>query len=329
MPSLRPWARRLVTGLPLVLLAGCGSGSPAPGGAPSPSSTRPPAAVVTSAPAAAPASPGYSKVLVVAEENKTYRQVIGSGDAPYINELAGRYGSAAAMRAGYPSTCPSLAAYVILTSGDPHGICDDADPSAHPLTGDNVFEQVAAGGREWRTYAESMPGDCRPTNSRDGLYLVRHAPAPYYVSERSRCPAWDVPLGTVSAGALHDDLAAGRLPAFSFVTPNACNDMHGAPGCSGNLVRLGDRWLSAWMPQILASPDYRAGRLVVIVTWDEGSTFDNHIPTLVISPTTSHRVARLGYTHCSTLRTVEELLRLPLLGCAARSRSMAAEFGLG
>jgi hypothetical protein len=135
-------------------------------------------------------------------------------------------------------------------------------------------------------------------------------------------------MGSVSAGALDDDVAGGHLPAYSFVTPNACNDMHGGPSCVGTQIPTGDAWLASWIPAILDGPDFNNGKLVVIVTWDEGSKSDNHIATLVIAPTTHQVKAATPWTHCSILRTTEEILRLPLLGCAAGSASMLPDFGL-
>jgi len=264
--------------------------------------------------------------MVIAEENKTYDQVLTAGHAPYLETLAARYANATAMDAGYPPNCPSLAAYLLMTSGRRDGVCDDAGPAAHQLTGDNIFSQVAGSGRQWRGYAESMPGPCARSNSGD--YLVRHAPAPYYASEQQRCPQWDLPLGTGTAGALHDDLAAGQLPAYSFVTPNACNDMHGGPGCASDQVAAGDAWLARWVPTILSGPDFRAGRLVVIITWDEGTTADNHIPTLVLAPTAERLSVTEPLNHCSMLRLVEEILSLRLLGCAADEPSPRAAFHL-
>jgi hypothetical protein len=288
-------------------------------------------------PAASPRSSGTvtsaagsesTKVLVVVEENKTYSEVIGSSAAPFLNRLEATYGLATAMTAGYPVGCPSLAAYIILTSGSAQGICDDSGPDDHPLAADNVFAQVARSGRSWRAYAESMPSNCAAHNAALGRYLVRHVPPPYYLTERDRCRRWAVPMGSVGAGALHDDVAAGRLPALSFLTPNACNDMHGAFGCNNRRVARGDQWLARWMPFIFAGPDFRAGQLVVIITWDEGSDASNHIPTLVMSAST-HRI-RTGtpWTHCSILRTVEEILRVPLLGCASNAASMRSAFSL-
>jgi hypothetical protein len=127
---------------------------------------------------------------------------------------------------------------------------------------------------------------------------------------------------------LGGDLAAGTLPAYSFVSPNACHDMHGAPSCPGGHVAGGDRWLARWIPRVLAGADYRAGRLVVIITWDEGSARDNHIPTVVISPTTRHVVATAAYDHCSTLRTTQDLLGLAPINCARSAVPMTAGFHL-
>jgi hypothetical protein len=306
-----------VTALVLAL-TGCGADAPAPSQAPT---------ETTSPPLPTRSAPGtdYSKVMVIVEENKSYDEVMTSGHAAYVERLAARYASAQAMDAGYPIECPSLAAYLLMTSGDRAGICDDGDPEQHPRPGPNIFSQMADSDRQWRGYAESMP---RPCSRHDhGRYLVRHAPAPYYRSEADRCPQWDVPLGTLAAGALHDDIAAGNLPSYSMVTPNACNDMHGAAGC-GEQVSTGDAWLARWLPVVLAGPDYRAGHLVVIVTFDEGSSSDNRIPTVVVAPTANQVVVRQPLTHCSMLRLAEEILHVPLLGCAANVPSPRAAFGL-
>ena len=175
-----------------------------------------------------------------------------------------------------------------------------------------------------------MPSNCKLTDSPDGMYAVRHAPAAYYLDQRTQCAQWDIPMGTLTQGALHDDLAAGTLPAYSVISPNVCDDMHGGANCSDSLVQSGDDWLRQWMPAIMQGADYKAGRLVVIITWDEGAdgTNSNHIPTLVISPTTRHVEVTQPLTHCSMLRTAEDVLQLAPLGCAAQATSAAAAFHL-
>ena len=281
-----------------------------------------PTTTTSAPPASSPAADHGRKVLVIEEENHGYHEVIGSPAAPYLNQLATTYGNATNLDAGYPPKCPSLASYILMTSGTTDGICDDKAPKAHPLAGDNLFHQVAVAGREWRAYAEAAPRTCALQNQ--DRYLVRHVPATYYLDERANCARWAVPLDP----ALPRDLAAGVLPAFSFVTPDACNDMHGADGCTDGLVATGDRWLQAWLPRILAGPDYRAGRLLIVVTFDEGTSTDNHIPTIVIAPTIHQVSAGQPFTHCATLRMMEDRLSLPPLGCAASAASMTTAFGL-
>jgi hypothetical protein len=264
--------------------------------------------------------------MIIAEENHGYGQIVGSPRAPYLNRLATDFGAATRYDAGYPAACPSLAAYILLTSGTTDGICDDRDPSAHPLTTDNLFHQVSATGRQWRNYAEAAPGNCVLTGH--GRYLVRHVPATYYRDVRDDCRRWTVPLGGTDTGALRDDVTAGTLPAFAFVSPDACNDMHGGAGCPGDLIATGDQWLQAWLPQIMAGPDYRAGRLTVIITWDEGTSTSNHLLTVVVAPAVRHVSTAQPLTHCSTLRFTEDQLHLPPLGCAATAASLGPAFGL-
>jgi hypothetical protein len=266
------------------------------------------------------------KVMVIAFENETHSAVLGSASAPYLTAVSRHYGTATHMDAGYPIACPSLAGYLLITSGSRYGICDDDPPSNHRLSGDNVFRQVVASGRSWRAYAEHLPTAC-PTGNR-GTFAVRHVPSAYYTSEATRCRTRTVELGTAARGALHSDVVTGRLPSYSFVTPDLCHDMHGLRGVCPTSIALGDRWLKSWLPQVVAGPDYRAGRLVVIVTFDEGSSSSNRIPTVVLSPRTKGLRAATPFTHCSTLRTTEELLGLPLLRCARTAPSMRSAFRL-
>ena len=97
--------------------------------------------------------------------------------------------------------------------------------------------------------------------------------------------------------------------------------MHGASGCDSGRIGAGDD-SGPVGSAILAGPDYRAGRLAVVITWDEGSSSSNHIPTIVISPHTKQLSSDREFTHCSLLRTTEEILGVSRLGCAADAPSM-------
>ena len=266
-------------------------------------------------PCAGAAPKRVTHVIWIWMENHSYDQIVGSKSAPYLNRLAGQSGLAT----DYHGVAhPSLPNYIAATSGDTQGIHDDSAPSAHPLATPSIFSQLGTAGRAWRSYEEGMPANCALADS--GRYAVKHNPAAYFTDIRAACASWDLPLGTPARGALASDLGRNTLPAFSFVTPNLCNDMHDCP------VASGDAWVGSWMRRILASPAYRSGRTVVLVTWDEDDgSADNRVPTIVVSPSTRPGTrARGRFDHYSLLKTTEQLLGLSTdLGHAA-DRSTAS-----
>jgi len=251
-------------------------------------------------------------------ENKTYSEVIGSRSAPYMTSLVAECGTAT----NYALVgSPSLPNYIGATAGQTFAIADDNPPNSHALTADNLFRQARTAGKTAKSYQESMPSNCRLSNS--GQYAVRHNPEAYYAGaeDRTACQANNVPLGTTSSGSLVNDLANNTLPAFSFITPNLCNDTH---DCS---IATGDAWLSRWLPKILASQAYVSGGTVVFITYDEYTP----VPNVVISPyTVAGTATSVAFNHYSLLRTTEELLGItPYLGNAATAQSMRGAFNLG
>jgi hypothetical protein len=193
---------------------------------------------------------------------------------------------------------------------------------------DTSAASIFGQGETWRAYQESMPSNCDKSNS--GEYAERHNPPLYYTS-LSGCSASDVPYTQLAT-----DLAAGTLPAFSFITPNLIDDMH------DGTIAQGDTWLAGNLPAILNSPEYASGNTAIFITWDEGSggtiaencatsTSDTSclVPTLVISPSTSAgTTSSTLFNHYSLLGTTEALLGLPKLGQAASAAAMTAAFNL-
>ena len=127
-------------------------------------------------------------------------------------------------------------------------------------------------------------------------YVDRHNPFIYFHSvtdNAAYCAAHVVPLGTVTVGTggqpdtFHGHLAAdlasaATTPAFGFITPNVCNDGHDAKcaGTNTNGSSVGgltgvDAWLQHWMPLLLASPAYRNGSMLIVLTADEGAISDS------------------------------------------------------
>ena len=244
-------------------------------------------------------------VVWILMENQDYSSIVGSGSAPYINRLGNRYGLATHDSA---ISHPSLPNYIALTSGGDQGISDDSGPSSHRLNVPSIFSQLPGGAS--RSLEQGMPSRCAKDDS--GEYAVRHNPETYYTNLGQACAHYDVPFG----GA--PDLSA----RFTFVTPNLINDMHDGS------VSDGDRFLKAYVPALMATPQYRAGHTAIFITWDENAgAGGNQVPCIVISPYTHGVKDGTHYTHYSLLRTTEQLLGLRPLGNARSARSMLGKFG--
>jgi len=299
-----------------------------------------------------------SNVMFIVFENKSYGAVVGSGSAPYLNRTLIPGCGLATDYHNYSH--PSAPNYLALTSGTAQGKAASADcvPSGCPQSQASIFSQLGRAGRSWREYAEAMPGNCdkndydnssyRNANGTTGeYYYVRHAPPPYYTAAPGpgECASWDVPLGTTASGAFLSALSTSSdgLPAFSFVTPGGCDDMHDCP------VAAGDDWLRNWIPVIQRSAAYRSGHLVVFLTWDEGTGADKvngepcwntahagssaypscHVATIVMSPYTAPGTKAGGYfNHLSLLGTVEDLLGLPRLPATRGHAGLQSAFRL-
>ena len=239
---------------------------------------------------------------------------------PYLAGLADEFGRTTGYRA---VTHPSLPNYLAVAGGSTFGVSDDDPPSSHPVEQASVFDAVIAAGGTAKTYAEAMPEPCSLEAA--GRYAVKHNPWAYFSSSPSRgnCARFDVPAGDPENGALRDDVDAGALPTVGLLVPDMCNDGHDCP------LSTADDWLRRWLPVIMAGPDYLAGDLVVVVTFDEDDrTADNAVLTTVIAPTVSNVVAEEPLTHYSLSRYLAELGGVPPLGEATTATSFQAAFGL-
>ncbi|MGI8863014.1 MAG: alkaline phosphatase family protein [Solirubrobacteraceae bacterium] len=247
-------------------------------------------------------------IAVVVMENEEYGDIVGSRSTPYINSLARRYGLATQM---YAIRHPSLPNYLALTGGSTHGIDSDCTDCTVPGTG--LAGQLQASGVSWRAYMEDMPSSCF-TGAGAGGYAKKHDPFVYYtgVSGNPALCAKVVPFPMLAR-----DEASNSLPAFTWITPNLCHDMHDCDPATG------DRFLARTIPPLLRALGPRG---LLLLTWDEGSSDDGccrlasggHVAMIVAGP-----VARAGARlrtptdHYSVLQTIEDLFGLPRLGGAA------------
>jgi phosphatidylinositol-3-phosphatase len=187
-------------------------------------------------------------------------------------------------------------------------------------------------------------GDHTQKAAKGEVYAARHDGFTFFRSVTGNQAYCDAHI--LSFQPLPGDLArAGTTPAFSWISPNLCDDGHDAPcvtGAPGGLAQA-DAFLAQWVPKIMAAPAYRDGGLIVI-TFDEGSDSaaccgeasgfspdhpnvplpgkngpgGGRIGAVLLSPLIKPgTVSSVDYNHYSLLRTMEDIFGLPHLGDAA------------
>lgn len=294
------WLAFPATAIACLALAGCGSA--ATPGKPL-SLPRSPAELSRSA---------RSHFIVVVLENRELGEVIGMGSAPYLNALS-REG---ALATDYHAVShPSLPNYIALLAGNPLGIesdCTECQPH-----GATLVDQLEGAHLDWGAYMEGMPAPCYAGSSVGG-YAKKHNPFMYF-TQIARNPARCrkvVPLTRLSG-----DLRSGRLPAFTWITPNLCDDGHDCP------VASADRFMGRLAPYLLRSLGPHG---VLAVVWDEGTGNSGCCGGPSGGPS-GGRVAlilagpqvRAGYRlgtpadHYSLLRLIDDSFKLPRLRGAA------------
>jgi hypothetical protein len=250
----------------------------------------------------------HSRVAVVVMENKSYRQVIGSDRAPYVNRLAHRYGLATRF---FGVSHPSLPNYLALTSGSTLSVHRDCTTCQfkHP----NLATQLDAAGVPWKAYVAGVPGRCYQGARVPGYYRKALNPFVYFdsVTDSSELCRRIVPNRQ-----LNRDLLAGALPAFSWITPSLCEDTH---ACG---VGAGDRYLARLIPALRRGLGPHG---VLYLLWDEGTSNrgccghpgGGHVPAIVVGPDVRARArTAASLNDYSVLRSVESAFELPHLGHA-------------
>jgi phosphatidylinositol-3-phosphatase len=258
------------------------------------------------------------KLLVIVAENKRAADV--SANMPFLMSQSRRYGRATKY---YAITYPSLPNYLVMAGGSTFGVERNGSPDQLPQKGRSVFGQMLASGRTAKTYAEAMPRNCARRNQ--GTYVVRHNPWTYFAdpAERAACRKYNLPSGSPTNGALANDIARGKLPNFGLLIPDNCHNGH---DCS---IATTDRWLRSWLPAIKNGPDFRSGRLAVIVTWDEDDrSTDNRVAMVVIHPDLKGRRVTTRLDHYALSAAISGLGGARPLRDANRAPDLLAAFGL-
>jgi hypothetical protein len=248
-------------------------------------------------------------------------------------------------------------------------------PAAADTLGITIADQLVAAGKSWKTYQESLPmtgpdlvnySDGNFTNNTDfskikpqltpplttgdivQLYASKHNPFVYFQSVQEGTNPFLSYANMVGFDGLHGlwgDLAAGKVPNFSYIVPNQCNDQHGRgnstafcnfdpndngtqAGLNPALIILGDQAVQKIVTAIHESPVWRRGRSAIVVVWDENDyavqPIINQVVTIVDTNYGFHELqSGKFYTHFSLLRSIEGGFGLPCLNHACDSSTKA------
>ena len=245
--------------------------------------------------------PKPAHVVLVIEENRSFQTLIGSQDAPYINELASK---GALFTHSFSITHPSEPNYLALFAGDTEGLADDSCP--HSYTGANLAEALEAKGLSFAIYSENLPqegfADC---GSLDKLYRRKHNPVPNFASVPTEN---NQPFSSFPADY-------SKLPTVAYVVPNMMDDMH------DGTVPQADAWLKqnldGYMQWALKNHS------LLILTWDEDDgTQNNQIATIILGQGVKPGRYDQRIDHYSVLRTLTDMYRLKPIGHAKQAKAI-------
>jgi hypothetical protein len=177
-----------------------------------------------------------------------------------------------------------------ISDDDSASVSTDYPPPANPsihrwkVQLPSLAGQLVSHGKDWKAYLQNIPeagtslANWPGDNNTAKLYAVKHNPFPY-IEEVQNDPAQfakQVPIEQ-----LFSDMANDTAPAFSYVVPDQCRDMHGlsnvfAP-CGGvndtdaNDVKRGDDETFWIVNAITGSKTWSKGRNALFVVFDEGN----------------------------------------------------------
>jgi len=247
--------------------------------------------------------PRPDHVVIVIEENKAYKQIIGNMAAQYINRLANE---GALFTQSFAVAHPSQPNYLALFSGSTHGVSDNR--CLRTLPDDNLASELRKKGLSFGIYSESMPS-VGYTGCEYEHYQRKHNPAVNWQGVNIS-PEMNMPFSMFPS-------EYSKLPTVSIVVPNQLNDMH--DGGTLDAITRGDRWLMQNLDSYIQWA--KTNNSLLIVTWDEDdNSSNNHIATIFVGSVVSAGRYDERIDHYNVLRTIAEMYGLSPPGRSASTK---------
>ena len=233
----------------------------------------------------------FNKVLVIVFENTEYSNAIKQ---PFFSSLAKEGSLLTNFKA---ATHPSQGNYIAMIAGSTFNITNDKPIDINDRHLGDLLEEAK---KDWKVYAEDYPGNCF-TGATSGDYARKHVPFMSFVDVQknpARCSK------IVEGKQFFTDFSSGKLKDFSMYVPNLKDDGHNTG------VAIGDKWFKQTFDSLLHSAQLPKD-LLVVVTFDEGTTATNQIYTLLFGANVNPGVqSKKAYNFYSLLKTYEDDLQL-------------------
>jgi hypothetical protein len=250
----------------------------------------------------APAGEHFDHVVIVVMENAGAKQALADSNIASLVKRGAWFSNYHAL------AHPSLPNYLAMVGGSTFGVVTDHRRT--PIDAPTIVDRLEAKGLTWKAYAEDYPGHCflgegagearlSPRSKPMELYARKHVPLLAFSSIRqdpARCAR------VVNAREFMRDARAGRLPSYSFYSPNMFNDGHDTS------LAAASAWLRKFVQSLQGTIAMRQ-RTVLVVTWDEGGENDgghNRVLTLLLGDVVSPGRYDTALNHFSLLRTIED-----------------------
>jgi phospholipase C len=241
-------------------------------------------------------------IVVVVEENHSYRQIAGHKDAPYMNALMK---NGATLVNHFATRHPSQPNYYDLFSGSTQGITSNKKPLKKFST-PNLASELIKAGFTFGGYSENLPktGFDGVTDSKF-KYARKHNP---WVNFTNVPTSANMPFTSFPKDF-------SKLPTVSFVVPNMDHDIH------DGTIKQADDWLKQNLSGYVKWAETHNSLL--ILTWDEDDmSAKNRIPTVFVGPMVKKGAYSPKSDHFSVLRTIEDLYGLPALGESKKAKAL-------
>jgi hypothetical protein len=268
-----------------------------------------------SASAAPPAGRHFDHVVIVVLENQGVREALADANIAALAKRGAWFPNYRAL------AHPSLPNYLAMVGGSTFGV--EADYMSTPIRSPSIADRLEKKGLTWKSYAEDYPGHCylarfagkvrlTPKASPTALYAKQHVPLLQFASVQNdpgRCAR------VVNAREFMRDARAGRLPNYSFYSPNMINDGHDTS------LETSSAWLRNFV-QSLQGTLAMHQRTLLVVVWDEGGGDDtrhNQVLAILLGDVVTPGRYDARLTHYSLLRTIEDNFGLEPLTNADRN----------